>query len=92
MYDELQHFLLVIEHGTFTAAARHAHLSQPALSASIRRLEAKGGVVVTQLQRQTRLAHPTRAGEGDQSGSRAQQRGQLGALVVPADERRRRRR
>lgn len=43
MYDELKHLLLVSELGTFTAAARQAHLSQPALSASIRRLEAHFG-------------------------------------------------
>lgn len=39
MIDELRHFLLIVEHGTFTEAARRAHLSQPALTASIRRLE-----------------------------------------------------
>ena len=37
--DELRHFLLIADHGTFTEAARRAHLSQPALTASIRRLE-----------------------------------------------------
>lgn len=39
MIDQLRHFVLVAEHGTFTEAARHAHLSQPALTGSIRRLE-----------------------------------------------------
>lgn len=39
MVDELRHFLLIVEQRTFTEAARKAHLSQPALTASIRRLE-----------------------------------------------------
>lgn len=39
MLDSLRHFLLVAEHGSFTQAARRAGLSQPALTASIRRLE-----------------------------------------------------
>jgi DNA-binding transcriptional LysR family regulator len=41
MDDALRHFLLIVEHGTYTAAARHAHVSQPALTASMRRLEAE---------------------------------------------------
>lgn len=39
MIDALRHLVLIAQHGTFTKAARHAHLSQPALSASIQRLE-----------------------------------------------------
>src|SRR5262249_22490239 len=39
MLDELKHFVLIAENRTFTAAARRAHLSQPALTASIHRLE-----------------------------------------------------
>ncbi len=41
--EPLRHFTLVAQHGTFTAAARHAHVSQPALTASIQRLEAQLG-------------------------------------------------
>jgi DNA-binding transcriptional LysR family regulator len=39
MLEEMTNFLLVVEHGTFTEAAKRAHLSQPALSASLQRLE-----------------------------------------------------
>ena len=61
MLDELHHFLLICEHGSFTAAARHAHLTQPALSASIRRLEDFMGARL--LHRLPRGARPTAAGE-----------------------------
>jgi DNA-binding transcriptional LysR family regulator len=43
MLESLRHFTLIAEHKTFTAAARHAHLTQPALTASIQRLEAQLG-------------------------------------------------
>ncbi len=43
MLDDIRHAVLVAEHGTFTEAARHAHLSQPALTVSIRRLETRVG-------------------------------------------------
>ena len=43
MLEPLRHFALVAQHGTFTAAARHAHVTQPALTASIKRLEAQMG-------------------------------------------------
>ena len=61
MYDELRHLVLIVEHGTFTEAARHAHLSQPALTASIRRLEAHVGAKV--LHRGRDGARLTAAGE-----------------------------
>lgn len=60
MLDNLRHFLLVLEHGTFTAAARHAHITQPALSTSIKRLEEQLGGRL--LHRDPRGAHPTAAG------------------------------
>lgn len=41
--DALRHVVLIETYGTFTAAAQAAHLSQPALSASIQRLEAALG-------------------------------------------------
>jgi DNA-binding transcriptional LysR family regulator len=43
MMADLRNLLLVVERGTFTRAARAAHLTQPALSVSIRRLEAAFG-------------------------------------------------
>jgi len=43
MIDDLRNFVLIVERGTFTAAARAAHLTQPALSVSIKRLESDVG-------------------------------------------------
>lgn len=60
MMDELRHFLLIVEHGTFTEAARRAHLSQPALTASIQRLETLFGARL--LARGPAGAEPTAAG------------------------------
>ncbi len=60
MLDELQHFLLVVKHGTVTEAARYAHLSQPALSASLKRLESHFGSRL--LHRGRKGAEPTAAG------------------------------
>ncbi|MFO0547036.1 MAG: LysR family transcriptional regulator [Polyangiaceae bacterium] len=39
MIESLRAFLLIAEHGTLTGAARHAHVTQPALTATLRRLE-----------------------------------------------------
>jgi DNA-binding transcriptional LysR family regulator len=61
MLDAYRHFVWVVEMGTFTAAAARAHLSQPALSASIRRLEEHVGAQL--LRRHARGAVPTAAGE-----------------------------
>lgn len=61
MLDELRHFLFIVEERTFTAASRRAHLSQPALTASIQRLEAQLGGRL--LHRGPGGASPTAAGE-----------------------------
>jgi len=58
--DELRHFTLICELGTFTRAAARAHLTQPALSASIRRLEQALGAEL--LHRSRRGASPSAAG------------------------------
>lgn len=60
MLDSLRHFILVCETGSFTAAARAAHLTQPAVSASIARLEDDLGARL--LDRLPRGARPTAAG------------------------------
>lgn len=61
MYADLCNFLLVLQEGTFTGAARSAHLTQPALSASIRRLEDQLGGPL--LHRDRRGARLTDAGQ-----------------------------
>lgn len=43
MLEPLRHLVLVAQYGTLTAAARHAHVTQPALTASLQRLEAQMG-------------------------------------------------
>lgn len=61
MFDSLQHLLHVLEAGTVTEAARRSYLSQPALSASIRRLEEHVGARLLDRGRGVR-ARPTAAG------------------------------
>ncbi len=84
MLDEMKHFLLVAEHGTLTAAARQAHLSQPALTASIQRLEASFGARL--LERGRRGATVTAAGQALLPQARAAlaavQRGKRAVLEV----------
>jgi DNA-binding transcriptional LysR family regulator len=79
MLDELRCFLLIVESGSFTAATRPAHLSQPALSAAIRRLEESFGARL--LLRGRRGAEPTAAGKALVPRARA-------ALAAVADGRR----
>lgn len=44
--EQLQHLVAVSEHGTISAAAETLHLSQPALTRSLQRLEAELGVTL----------------------------------------------
>jgi DNA-binding transcriptional LysR family regulator len=60
MFYRLHHLLQVAETGSFTAAARAVHLTQPALSTSIARLEDELGARL--LHRHARGATPTAAG------------------------------
>ena len=60
MLDELRCFLLIVESGSLTGATRSAHLSQPALSAALRRLEEAFGARL--LHRGRHGAEPTAAG------------------------------
>jgi DNA-binding transcriptional LysR family regulator len=59
--DHLRHFLIVAEAGSLTRAAGRLHLSQPALSAQIRALEADLGTEL--FQRQARGLRLTPAGD-----------------------------
>ena len=59
--QKLAHLLAVVEHGTFSEAARAVHLTQPALSRSIRSLEDE--LKATLFDRGARKAHLTVFGE-----------------------------
>ncbi len=58
---QLVYFDAVVRHGGFTRAAQRLHVTQPAVSAQIRRLEAELGVPL--LERTTRRVRLTQAGE-----------------------------
>ena len=66
--DQLRHLVAVVEHGGFRRAAEAIHLSQPALTKSIQRLEASFGVQL--LDRSHRRAVPTPFGEIVLEGAR----------------------
>jgi len=59
--QRLRHFIAVVDHGGFTAAAANVHVSQPALSMAVRDLEAELGTAL--FVRQGRLTQLTSAGE-----------------------------
>src|SRR5215212_2052563 len=79
MLESLRHFLLITEHGTFTRAARRAHLSQPALTASIHKLEEELGA---------RLFHRGRTGAALTAAGEALVPRARAALAAVADARR----
>jgi len=60
MLDELRYFVAIVEAGTYRRAAQRLHLTQPALSAAIARLESNVGARV--LDRGRRGASVTEAG------------------------------
>jgi LysR family transcriptional regulator, carnitine catabolism transcriptional activator len=59
--QRLRHFIAVVDHGGFTAAAANVHVSQPALSMAVRDLEAELGTAL--FVRQGRHTTLTSAGE-----------------------------
>ena len=58
---QLRYFKAVVEQGGFTAAARHLHIAQPAISIAIRKLETE--LELTLLQRGDRQITATAEGE-----------------------------
>ena len=76
----LHHFLLVVEHGSFTAAAKAGHVSQPSLSVAVRKLEDRLGTPL--LHRHARGVELTRAG----AILRERTRQASGALEAAHDE------
>lgn len=67
----VKHFVSVAIHGSFTAAAEATFVSQPSLSAAVRRLEERLGVQL--LHRDRRGVEPTRAGRALLSRARLAQ-------------------
>ena len=55
--DQLRALLEVVEHGSFSAAARRLHLTQPAVSLQIRELERRFGLQL--IERLGKQAHAT---------------------------------
>ena len=58
--DQLRTFMVVVELGSFTAAAKRLSLSQPAVSLQVRELEARCGIQL--LDRHSKKPTPTEAG------------------------------
>jgi DNA-binding transcriptional LysR family regulator len=56
-FDQLQTLVEVVEHGSFSAAARRLHLTQPAVSLQIRELERRFGLQL--VERLGKQAHAT---------------------------------
>src|SRR3954469_23147337 len=60
--DQLRALLEVVERGSFSAAARHLNLTQPAISLQIRELERRFGVrLIERLGKQAHATLPGRA-------------------------------
>lgn len=96
---QIEAFLAVAEGGSFSAAADRVHLSQPALSAAIQRLEAEVGarlfdrdtrtVALSSVGRQfltvaTTIADSVTAGMARMQDFLDGRRGSLGIAVAPA--------
>lgn len=60
-FRQLQHFIAIVETGSISAAARHLYLAQPAISASIKKLETELNMPL--LHRRERGVSLTEAGQ-----------------------------
>ena len=61
----LQHFVAVVDHGGFTAAAKATFVSQPALSLAVKELEADlGAPLFDRIGRRVQLTRPGRHSSG----------------------------
>jgi len=60
-FRQLQHFVAIVETGSISAAARHLYLAQPAISASIKKLESE--LKMPLLHRRERGVSLTEAGQ-----------------------------
>lgn len=82
---QVRHFLAVVDHGGFTAAARKLYLAQPSLSQSVRRLEADLGVRL--FERAGRGSRLTPAGERFLPAARALLAGADGVRAMAGEVR-----
>ncbi len=79
--QQLQYIVAVADHGQFSKAARHCHVTQPTLTMMVRKLEDELGVTIFQRGAQPARATAEGAGLIDQARVVIREAGQLRDLV-----------